>query len=114
MLKVLENLKYEKVVADTLVTSSEYGFDQPEMTVTVSLSDGTDVYKRQTLEYGANAGLTMNPEEIRVNNRTLYYSEDSYTGAKSVSFLMKDQLIDITGDISRELMIDIAIEININ
>ena len=41
MLKVLENLKYEKVVADTLVTSSEYGFDQPEMTVTVSLSDGT-------------------------------------------------------------------------
>ena len=41
MLKVLENLKYEKVVADSLVTSSEYGFDQPEMTVTVSLSDGT-------------------------------------------------------------------------
>ena len=41
MLKVLENLQYEKVVADTLVTSSEYGFDQPEMTVTVSLSDGT-------------------------------------------------------------------------
>ena len=49
MLKVLENLKYEKVVADTLVTSSEYGFDQPEMTVTVSLSDGTQkiLYMKQ-------------------------------------------------------------------
>ena len=72
------------------------------------------ITSKHTLEYGANAGLTMDPEEIQLNNRTLYYSEDSYTGAKSVSFLMKDQLIDITGDISRELMIDIAIKININ
>lgn len=41
MLQVLENLSYEKIVDDSLVTSSKYGFDDPEMTITLSLSDGT-------------------------------------------------------------------------
>ncbi len=100
----LESLKVSKFVNGSYLVNYDYRNDNNTFSIT----------SNHTLEYGANAGLTMNPEEIRVNNRTLYYSEDSYTGAKSVSFLMKDQLIDITGDISRELMIDIAIEININ
>ena len=54
MLQVLENLSYEKIVDDSLVTSSKYGFDDPEMTITLSLSDGTQkiLSYRKSESYG--------------------------------------------------------------
>lgn len=41
MLSVLSNLECERVVADNLSSTADYGLDDPEMTITLSLSDGT-------------------------------------------------------------------------
>ena len=41
MLTSLEGLRSEQVVADTLATSSEYGLDDPSMTITLTFTDGT-------------------------------------------------------------------------
>ena len=41
MLDGLQDLQSEQVVADSLANSSEYGFDDPYMTITLSFADGT-------------------------------------------------------------------------
>ncbi len=41
MIDAVTNLKYERVIADTLVQSAEYGFEQPTQTLTLNFSDGT-------------------------------------------------------------------------
>ena len=41
MLDGLQDLQSEQVVADSLANSSEYGFDDPYMTITLSFTDGT-------------------------------------------------------------------------
>ncbi len=41
MLSVLTDLECERVVADNLSSTADYGLEDPEMTITLSLSDGT-------------------------------------------------------------------------
>lgn len=41
MLDGLQDLQSEQIVADSLANSSDYGFDDPYMTITLSFTDGT-------------------------------------------------------------------------
>lgn len=41
MLSQLCNLKYEKIVSDSLTSSSDYGFGQPSNTIMLGFADGT-------------------------------------------------------------------------
>lgn len=62
----------------------------------------------------ANAGIVMNSEEIVLVDRTVYYYEDSYLDTRGASFLMKDQFIDVKGNIDKDIIINIVSNIQIN
>ena len=61
-----------------------------------------------------NMGLIGGSEVIQKNDRTLYLIKDNYTSKYSVTFLLSNQFIDVTGDLDNDSMIEVAQMIYIN
>lgn len=60
-----------------------------------------------------SAGIVGNAEIIEMDGRTLYFIQDNYTSKYSINLLIENQFISITGDLNKELMLEIAKKINI-
>ncbi len=58
------------------------------------------------------AALMLESEEIHLQDRTVYFYKDSYTGSIGVNFILHNQLVDIKCDIEKEYLIDIAGSVN--
>ncbi len=56
----------------------------------------------------ATAGLMYEVKEFMIGQYQAYYWSDEYTSSYGVSLLMENQLIDITGNVDREIMRKIA------
>ena len=50
----------------------------------------------------------VNSEVIELDDRVIYYYNDTYTEESGASFMSSSQLVDISGDITKKDMIDIA------
>ncbi len=57
--------------------------------------------------------LTLEAEEIKLNDRTFYYMYDAFTDTPSVVFLLNNDSYNISGDADKETLIKIADEIDI-
>lgn len=57
--------------------------------------------------------LTLEAEEIKLSDRTVYYMYDAYTDASVAAFLLNDNSYNISGDVDKETLIKIASEIDV-
>lgn len=57
--------------------------------------------------------LTLEAEEIKLNDRTFYYMYDAFTDTPSVVFLLNNDSYNISGDADKETLIKIAAEIDV-
>lgn len=101
----LESLKVSKFVNGSYM--AEYKFNGEAESAFFILS-------RQILDTEITAGLTTDYETIEFEDRSIYYSEDLYTNECGASFVLDSQFINISGDINKENMIEVALEIQIN
>ena len=102
----LESLKVSKFVNGSYYMA-EYKFNGEAESAFFILS-------RQILDTEITAGLTTDYETIEFEDRSIYYSEDLYTNECGASFVLDSQYINISGDINKENMIEVALEIQIN
>lgn len=61
----------------------------------------------------SSSELLLKAEEINIENRTVYYMYDAYTDTSAVSFLSDNNLYNVSGDVDKESLIKIALEIDI-
>ena len=95
----LEELKVSKFMNGNYMV--EYNFIKVDNIYMIITS-------RQNIGQTATAGLVMESEEIIIDNNNIYIYEDDYTDTIGATFLLKDQLIDIKGNIDRDNMVDVV------
>ena len=80
---------------------AEYNFKNEQKNTIILTS-------RSIEDDGATAGLTYEMEEFLINGYKAYYWVDSYTSSYGISIIMEKQLVDITGNINRDIVQKIA------
>ena len=96
----LEELKVSKFVNGSYTV--KYTFECKENNTVFFISS------RSVSEEDVLAEIMADLDVIKLNDRTIYYCNDNYTKEHGASFILSSQLIDISGDIKKEDIIDIA------
>ena len=95
----LEELKVSKFVNGNHII--EYTFNNKN-------NESFFILSRSIDEEEASAAVMVNSEVIELDDRVIYYYNDTYTEESGASFMSSSQLVDISGDITKKDMIDIA------
>lgn len=101
----LKSLDISKYVNGTY--SVEYTFENVDRSIFM-------INSRYSTKDQDNIGLIGGSEVIQKNDRTLYLIKDNYTSKYSVTFLLSNQFIDVTGDLDNDSMMEVAQMIYIN
>ena len=101
----LKSLDISKYVNGTY--SVEYTFENVDRSIFM-------INSRYSTKDQDNIGLLGGSEVIQKNDRTLYLIKDNYTSKYSVTFLLSNQFIDVTGDLDNDSMMEVAQMIYIN
>lgn len=101
----LKSLDISKYVNGTY--SVEYTFENVDRSIFM-------INSRYSTKDQDNIGLIRGSEVIQKNDRTLYLIKDNYTSKYSVTFLLSNQFIDVTGDLDNDSMMEVAQMIYIN
>ena len=101
----LKSLDISKYVNGTY--SVEYAFENVDRSIFM-------INSRYSTKDQDNIGLIGGSEVIQKNDRTLYLIKDNYTSKYSVTFLLSNQFIDVTGDLDNDSMMEVAQMIYIN
>ncbi len=96
----LEELKVSKFVNGSYTVEYVY--------YNMSMSAKFYISSRSNSEENALTMLLTDSETIELNDRTIYYYNDEYTREGGVSFILHSQLIDISGNIGKEDIINVA------
>ena len=101
----MKSLDISKYVNGTY--SVEYTFENVDRSIFM-------INSRYSTKDQDNIGLIGGSEVIQKNDRTLYLIKDNYTSKYSVTFLLSNQFIDVTGDLDNDSMMEVAQMIYIN
>lgn len=95
----LESLKVSKFVNDSY--SAEYKFiSKDDLHIIIA--------SRQSASEDASAGLVIESEEVVLGDRVAYLYEDEYTNTFGSTFIVKNQLIDVKGNIDRNILLNVV------